>query len=99
MGEVVNRCLEFYLRCMTGERPKEWAKCLADKFPLGKEDKISLSCVPVETLQRNTTIFTSDRTASCDKNGMLEVERIAILDRTWFSGLMFEWKMLLWNHW
>ncbi|GJV76968.1 retrotransposon-related protein [Tanacetum coccineum] len=27
--EVVNRCLECYLRCMTGERPKEWSKWLA----------------------------------------------------------------------
>ncbi|GKB49139.1 retrotransposon-related protein [Tanacetum coccineum] len=26
--EVVNRCLECYLRCMTGERPQEWAKWL-----------------------------------------------------------------------
>lgn len=26
--EVVNRCLEQYLRCMTGERPKEWVKWL-----------------------------------------------------------------------
>lgn len=27
-AEVVNRCLEQYLRCMTGERPKEWVKWL-----------------------------------------------------------------------
>nr|GEX26368.1 Ty3/gypsy retrotransposon protein [Tanacetum cinerariifolium] len=27
--EVVNRCLECILRCMTGERPKEWTKWLA----------------------------------------------------------------------
>ncbi|GJZ13163.1 putative mitochondrial protein [Tanacetum coccineum] len=26
--EVVNRCLECYLKCMTGEKPKEWAKWL-----------------------------------------------------------------------
>ncbi|PKA48408.1 hypothetical protein AXF42_Ash021618 [Apostasia shenzhenica] len=27
--EVVNRCLETYLRCMTGEKPREWAKWLS----------------------------------------------------------------------
>ncbi|GKF02549.1 ty3-gypsy retrotransposon protein [Tanacetum coccineum] len=27
--EVVNRCLEGYLRCMTDEHPKEWAKWLS----------------------------------------------------------------------
>ncbi|GJW36708.1 retrotransposable element Tf2 [Tanacetum coccineum] len=27
--EVVNRCLECYLRCMIGERPKEWKKWLS----------------------------------------------------------------------
>nr|GEX15352.1 putative mitochondrial protein [Tanacetum cinerariifolium] len=27
--EVVNRCLETYLRCMTGEKPKEWSKWLS----------------------------------------------------------------------
>ncbi|GJU75271.1 reverse transcriptase [Tanacetum coccineum] len=27
--EVVNRCLETYLRCMTGEKPKEWFKWLS----------------------------------------------------------------------
>ncbi|GKB58283.1 hypothetical protein Tco_0914469 [Tanacetum coccineum] len=26
--EVVNRCLECFLRCMTGERPKEWTQWL-----------------------------------------------------------------------
>nr|GEU66276.1 reverse transcriptase [Tanacetum cinerariifolium] len=30
--EVVNKCLECYLRCMTGERPKEWVQWL----PLAK---------------------------------------------------------------
>ena len=28
-SEVVNRCLEGYLRCMVGEQPKEWSKWLA----------------------------------------------------------------------
>ncbi|GJW93819.1 ty3-gypsy retrotransposon protein [Tanacetum coccineum] len=27
--EVVNRCLECYLRCMTGEQPKQWVKWLS----------------------------------------------------------------------
>ncbi|GJX87225.1 retrotransposon-related protein [Tanacetum coccineum] len=27
--EVINRCLEEYLRCMTGEKPKEWSKWLS----------------------------------------------------------------------
>ncbi|GKC46094.1 retrotransposable element Tf2 [Tanacetum coccineum] len=27
--EVVNRCLECFLRCMTGEKPKEWSKWLS----------------------------------------------------------------------
>lgn len=27
--EIVNKCLEQYLRYMTGERPKEWAKWLS----------------------------------------------------------------------
>ena len=27
-SEVVNRCLEGYLRCMVGEQPKEWSKWL-----------------------------------------------------------------------
>ena len=27
-SEVVNRCLESYLRCMIHERPKDWAKWL-----------------------------------------------------------------------
>ncbi|KAH9699109.1 hypothetical protein KPL71_024219 [Citrus sinensis] len=27
--EVVNKCLEQYLRCMTGDRPKEWVKWLS----------------------------------------------------------------------
>ena len=26
--EVVNKCLEQYLRCITGDRPKEWTKWL-----------------------------------------------------------------------
>ena len=26
--EVVNKCLEGYLRCMTGEKPKDWVKWL-----------------------------------------------------------------------
>ncbi|GKC79313.1 ty3-gypsy retrotransposon protein, partial [Tanacetum coccineum] len=28
-SEVVNRCLECYLRCMTGEKPKEWMQWLS----------------------------------------------------------------------
>lgn len=27
--EVVNKCLECYLRCMTGENPKEWTQWLS----------------------------------------------------------------------
>ncbi|GKC41787.1 retrotransposable element Tf2 [Tanacetum coccineum] len=36
--EVVNRCLKCYLRCMTGERPKDWTKWL----PLAKLYKVDV---------------------------------------------------------
>ncbi|GJU08104.1 retrotransposable element Tf2 [Tanacetum coccineum] len=37
-SEVVNKCLECYLRCMTGERPREWVQWL----PLAEEQDIEM---------------------------------------------------------
>nr|GEZ30255.1 reverse transcriptase [Tanacetum cinerariifolium] len=51
--EMVNRCLECYLRYMTGEKPKEWAKWLSlaeyctTSLPQYDPSE-SFSCVPVK---------------------------------------------------
>ncbi|PKA49390.1 hypothetical protein AXF42_Ash016579 [Apostasia shenzhenica] len=49
--EVVNRYLETYLRCMTGERPKEWAKWLSlSEWWYNTNFHSSTKCTPYDVL-------------------------------------------------
>ncbi|GJX34061.1 retrotransposable element Tf2 [Tanacetum coccineum] len=42
--EVVNKCVECYMRCMTGERPKEWVNSLeeVDRTMQAKEQAVAM---------------------------------------------------------
>lgn len=49
--EVVNRCLECYLRCMTSEKPKEWVQWLAlAEFWYNTNFHSSIQTTPYEVL-------------------------------------------------
>ncbi|GJS76205.1 retrotransposon-related protein [Tanacetum coccineum] len=50
-SEVVNRCLECYLRCMTGERPKEWMQWLSlAEFWYNTNFHTSINTTPFEVV-------------------------------------------------
>lgn len=49
--EVVNRCLECYLRCMSGEKPKEWVQWLSmAEFWYNTNFHTSIQTTPFEVL-------------------------------------------------
>nr|GFA33517.1 hypothetical protein [Tanacetum cinerariifolium] len=49
--EVVNRCLECYLRCMTSEKPKEWVQWLAlAKFWYNTNFHTAIQTTPYEAV-------------------------------------------------
>ncbi|GJS46028.1 putative mitochondrial protein [Tanacetum coccineum] len=55
--EVVNRCLECYLICMTNEKPKEWVQWLAlAEFLYNTNFHIAIQTTPFETFHRQVTI-------------------------------------------
>ncbi|PWA55521.1 hypothetical protein CTI12_AA426720 [Artemisia annua] len=62
--EVVNRCLECYLRCMTGEKPKAWSKwvSLAEYWSLAaREATIKLLKFHLERSQNRMKAFADTR--------------------------------------
>ncbi|GJS32512.1 retrotransposon-related protein [Tanacetum coccineum] len=53
--KVVNKCLECYLRCMTGERPKEWVQWLSlAEFWYNTNKHSSISVSPYEVVYSQT---------------------------------------------
>ncbi|KAL1553698.1 hypothetical protein AAHA92_14340 [Salvia divinorum] len=49
--EVVNRCLESYLRCMSGDQPIDWSKCISlAEFWYNTSHHSSIDCSPFEAL-------------------------------------------------
>ncbi|GKB61312.1 reverse transcriptase [Tanacetum coccineum] len=50
-SEVVNRCLECYLRCMTREKPKEWMQWLSlAEFWYNTNFHTSINTTPFEVV-------------------------------------------------
>ena len=56
--EVVNGCLECFLRCMTGERPKEWTQWLAlAEYWYNTNFHTSINTTPFEVVYCQTPLF------------------------------------------
>ncbi|GJV35069.1 putative mitochondrial protein [Tanacetum coccineum] len=94
--EVVNRCLECYLRCMIGERPKEWKKWLNcgiiqtsilpfKLLPLrqfmAKHHQFMFLIWELKLCQGSPPLSQVMELPSCNKEGLMEPEPIALLDR------------------
>nr|GEV61137.1 hypothetical protein [Tanacetum cinerariifolium] len=101
--EVVNRCLECYLRCMTGERTKEWKKwlSLAELWYIsnfytsiqttsfeavyGQSPPVHVTYLgglsKLKLCQGYPPLSQVMKLPSCNKEGLMKPEPIALLDR------------------
>ena len=58
-SEVVNRCLETYLRCVIGEQPKQWSRWLSlAEWWYSSTYHTSVQLTPFEALYGYTPLYT-----------------------------------------
>ncbi|GJZ83951.1 transposon ty3-I gag-pol polyprotein [Tanacetum coccineum] len=84
--EAVNKCLETYLKCMTGERPKEWMRwlSLAEQLTMRLNKQHTLSAKfygPFKVLDKVRKEVTMGTLPLCDAQGMIADVPFKLLDR------------------